>query len=375
MQPKHPRHRSAFSAASSSRRRFLKVSAATLTGLTLTNCRRNLTAGSSGGNGQNTLYIYTWANYTDQDITKLFTQRTGINVVFDVFDSNEVMLTKLQSGGGSVYSIIYPTDYMVSQMIGLGMLTKLDPGRLTGMKNLRSRWTNPPYDQQNAHSVPFSTGTTGLLYNRDAGIGQPEDWDFLWDNRQSLSRRITLIDDMREVVGATLKSLGYSYNTNDAAQIKAAYGKLLKLKPYIAAFKTNGFEDEILSGDLAIVMAYSIDAIPLIRANKRLEYLIPRSGTSIWTDTMAIPTSAPNVDAAYQWINFMLEPEVARVMTERFSLGTVNQAALDRLSPELKNNQSLYPKAEILTQSETIQPLTTASNDLFDRLWTEMTNS
>jgi spermidine/putrescine transport system substrate-binding protein len=180
---------------------------------------------------------------------------------------------------------------------------------------------------------------------------------------------------MREVVGAALKSLGYSYNTNDPGQIKAAYRKLLELKPHIAAFKTNGFEDEILSGDLEVSMAYSIDAIPLIRANNRLEYLIPRSGTSIWTDTMAIPTSAPNGDAAYQWINFMLEPEIARVMTERFFLGTVNQAALDRLSPELKNNRSLYPKAETLANSETIQPLTTASNDLFDRLWTEMTNS
>ncbi|MBU6228757.1 MAG: spermidine/putrescine ABC transporter substrate-binding protein [Cyanobacteria bacterium REEB459] len=368
----YPRHSHPWSSLSYGRRRFLRASTAALTGLALTNCHSNLTPGSSD---QKRLYIYTWANYTDPQITKLFTQRTGIQVIFDVFDSNEVMLTKLQSGGGNAYSILYPSDYMVAQMVKLGMLTPIDPDRVKGLQNLRSRWINPPYDRHNGHSIPFSTGTTGLLYHADSAIGQPQDWDFLWDHRQALSRRITLIDDMREVVGATLKSLGYSYNTNDATQIKAAYSKLQELKPHIAAFKTNGFEDEILSGDLTIAMAYSMDAMPLIRANPRLQYLIPRSGTSIWTDTLAIPASAPNLEAAYQWINFMLEPEVAAGMTERLSLGTVNQAALDRLSGEIRNNQSLYPKAEILANSETIQPLTPATNDLFDRLWTAMTTS
>jgi spermidine/putrescine transport system substrate-binding protein len=348
--------------------------------VTLANCRANLTAptvapGDSSTSGENTLHIYTWSNYIDRDTVTAFRDQTGVKVIFDIFDSNEVMLTKLQSGGGNAYSLIYPSDYMVSQMVDLDMLTALDSDRLPGMKQLKSRWANPGYDPNNAHSVPFSTGTTGLIYNREATPGVPEDWDFLWQARPQISRRFTLLDDMREVLGATLKSLGYSYNTNDATQIEAAYRKLLELKPDIAAFKTGGFEDEILAGDLAVAMAYSSDAIALTLQDPGLAYQIPRSGTSLWTDTMAIPATAPNPDAAYQWLNFMLEPEVARVTAERFFLGTVNQTAFEQLPPELKGNRDLYPEDDVLDRSEGIAPISTASNDLFDRFWTELTSA
>lgn len=362
------------------RRHFLQGAGTTVAALTLANCRANLTGqtttpDNSSSGGKNTLHIYTWSNYIDQDTVTAFTDQTGVKVIFDIFDSNEVMLTKLQSGGGNAYSLIYPSDYMVTQMVDLGMLTALDPDRLPGIKNLKSRWANPGYDPNNAHSMPFSTGTTGLVYNREATPGVPEDWEFLWQASPQISRRFTLLDDTREVLGATLKSLGYSYNTNDATQIEAAYRKLLALKPHIAAFKSGGFEDEILAGDLAVAMAYSADAIPLTRQDTNLAYLIPRSGTSLWTDTMAIPTTAPNPEAAYQWINFMLEPEVARVTAERFLFSTVNQAAFEQLPPEIKNNRNLYPEEEVLDRSEGIAPLATASNDLFDRFWTEITSA
>ena len=362
------------------RRHFLQGAGTTVAALTLANCRANLTGqtttpDNSSSGGKNTLHIYTWSNYIDQDTVTAFTDQTGVKVIFDIFDSNEVMLTKLQSGGGNAYSLIYPSDYMVTQMVDLGMLTALDPDRLPGIKNLKSRWANPGYDPNNAHSMPFSTGTTGLVYNREVTPEVPEDWEFLWQASPQISRRFTLLDDTREVLGATLKSLGYSYNTNDATQIEAAYRKLLALKPHIAAFKSGGFEDEILAGDLAVAMAYSADAIPLTRQDTNLAYLIPRSGTSLWTDTMAIPTTAPNPEAAYQWINFMLEPEVARVTAERFLFSTVNQAAFEQLPPEIKNNRNLYPEEEVLDRSEGIAPLATASNDLFDRFWTEITSA
>ena len=362
------------------RRHFLRASGATVAAVTLANCRTNLTGkinapGNPSDGGKNTLHIYTWSNYIDQDTVAAFTEQTGLKVIFDTVDSNEVMLAKLQSGGGNAYSLIYPSDYMVTQMVDLDMLMALDPDRLQGVKNLKFRWANPSYDPNNAHSMPFSTGTTGLIYNREVTPGVPEDWEFLWQASPKISRQFTLLDDTREVLGATLKSLGYSYNTNDATQIEAAFRKLLELKPHIAAFKSGGFEDEILAGDLAVAMAYSADAIALTRQDTNLAYVIPRSGTSLWTDTMAIPATAPNPEAAYQWINFMLEPEVARVTAERFLFSTVNQAAFEQLPAELKNNRNLYPEEEVLDRSEGIAPLATASNDLFDRFWTEITSA
>lgn len=359
-----------------SRRRFLQGSAALTAGLAAANCRQNLSGPPSGGSGgDGALHIYTWANYTDDGLAAAFTERTGIPVVVDIFDSNEVMLTRLQAGGGDAYSIIYPSDYMVSEMIDLGLLTELDQGRITGLGNLKAKWQNPAYDANNAHSVPFCWGTTGLLYNREATPSAPADWDFLWENQDALSRRITLIDDMRETLGATLKSLGYSYNSNNPAEIEAAYDRLLELRPHIAAFKTTGFENELLGGDLSVSMAYSSDAIALTLEDDRMEYIIPASGSSLWTDTLAIPATAPNVAAAYQWISFILEPEVASAAVERLFFATANQAAFDRLPAEIQTNEDLYPPEAILAKSEGIVAVDTASTDLFDQFWTQVTSA
>ncbi|WP_347405502.1 spermidine/putrescine ABC transporter substrate-binding protein [Nodosilinea sp. PGN35] len=358
------------------RRRFLQGSAAVVAGLAAANCRQNL-AGPPTGGGTNdgTLRIYTWANYTDDGLAAAFSERTGIPVVVDIFDSNEIMLTRLQAGGGDAYSIIYPSDYMVSEMLELGLLTQLDQSRIAGLENLKAQWQNPAYDPNNAHSVPFCWGTTGLLYNRDATPSEPVDWDFLWENQADLSRRITMLDDMRETLGATLKSLGYSYNSSNPAEIEAAYNRLLELRPHIAAFKTTGFENELLSGDLSVSMAYSSDAIALTLEDDRIQYVIPASGASLWTDTLAIPATAPNVDAAYQWINFLLEPEVASAAVERLFFATANQAAFDRLPAEIQTNADLYPAEDILARSEGIVAVDTASTDLFDQFWTEVTSA
>lgn len=359
-----------------SRRRFLQGSAAVVAGLTAANCRQNLAGPpASGGGDDGTLHIYTWANYTDDSLAAAFTERTGIPVVIDIFDSNEIMLTRLQAGGGDAYSIIYPSDYMVSEMLDLGLLTELDHSRITGLDNLKARWQNPAYDPNNAHSVPFCWGTTGLLFNREVTPGEPADWDFLWANQEPLSRRITLLDDMRETLGATLKSLGYSYNSNNPDEIKAAYARLLELRPHIASFKTTGFENELLGGDLSVSMAYSSDAIALTLEDNRMEYIIPASGASLWTDTLAIPATAPNLDAAYQWINFMLDPEIASAAVERLFFATANQAAFDQLPTQIQRNEDLYPSEAVLAKSEGIVALDTASTDLFDQYWTQVTSA
>jgi len=365
-----------------SRRHFLQGSAAALAGVTLANCRSNITAPNSGAanpaaapaGDADTLYVYTWANYTDTDLINQFTEETGFKVVVDIYDSNEVMLAKLQGGGGNAYSIIYPSDYMVAEMLDLDLLTALDPARLEGMDNLIDQWQNPVYDPNNAHSVPFSWGTTGILYNTEAVVDTPTDWAFLWEQKESLSRRIALLDDMRETLGATLKSLGFSYNATDPAQLEAAYQRLLELKPHLAAFKSQGYEDELLGGDLQAVMSYSSDAIAVMEEDDRMAYLLPSSGSSLWTDTIAIPKTAPNPDAAYAWMNFILRPEVAKAAVERLFFATANDAAYGQLPQALKDNTSLYPPADLLAMCEGIAPIGDAV-DLYDQYWTRVTSA
>lgn len=363
------------------RRRFLQASAAAVSGIALSNCRQNLatnsdssTESAAASGDANTLHIYTWADYTTEELISQFTEKTGIDVVVDIYGDNETMLARLQAGGGDAYSIIYPSDYMVQEMVDLGMLMELDASRLQGMDNLNEKWQSPVYDPNNAHSVPFSWGTTGLIHNKEILETEPQDWDYLWENSDQLSNRLTLLDDMRETIGAALKSLGYSYNSTDPSEIEAAYERLVDLKPYLSNFMSYGFEDQILGGDLIVVMGYSSDGIEVMVEDENLDYVVPKSGSSLWTDTLAIPKSAPNVDAAYEWINFMLEPEVTRAGVQDLYFSTPNKAAYELLPDELKNNTRLYPPEEVLANCEGIAPVGDAT-ELYEQYWTELTSA
>lgn len=363
-------------AAAFSRRDFLRRTSIAAAGLAMTGCGWRLAQvrPSPGAVGDRTkLYIYTWAGYTDEELISRFQQATGLSVVVDIFDSNEVMLAKLQAGGGSQYSIIYPSDYMVRQMRERGLLRELDRDRLPGLKDLLEPYQSPSYDPNNAHSVPASWGTTGLIYNRRRVSEPPTDWGFLWDNRDRLRRQVTLFNDQRETMGLALRRLGYSYNSQDPEQIRQAYEALKELRPAIAQFTTDGWKDRMVAGDLSVAMGYSADAIEAIEENDQLGYTIPTSGSSLWTDTMAVPISAPNLEAAYAWMNFTLQPDVAAGMTARLKFATANQRAIDLLPPALAQNPSLFPSQAILDRCEGIAPVG-AATPLYDRYWTQLTS-
>ncbi|MGG6294856.1 ABC transporter substrate-binding protein [Leptolyngbya sp. AN02str] len=360
--------------SSRSRRRFLQWSGAALAGVALSSCRRTFTdvqSGSETGGDSNTLRIYTWAGYTDDELLENFREATGIQVVADVFDSNETMLARMQAGGGNTYSIIYPSDYMVQQMIELDMLMQLDPSQVTGLDTLLAKFQTLP---GNEYSVPAVWGTTGLIYNAKTLQPNPTDWDDLWSNQSKLARKLTLSNDVREVLGASLRSLGYSYNSTNPQEIEEAYEKLLELRPAIVNFTTDGWQDLILSGDVLASMAYSSDAIQVMEENPDLAYIIPSSGSSLWVDTMAIPKTAPNPEAAYAWLNFVLEPSNLARIAERLKFATTSQAAIAQLPDELRQNKNLYPDEALLTKCEEIAPLDEETVELYDRYWTQLTS-
>ncbi|WP_035994704.1 spermidine/putrescine ABC transporter substrate-binding protein [Leptolyngbya sp. KIOST-1] len=359
-----------------SRRRFLQGSTAAAAAVTLANCQRsrpNSTQSSPGSTGP--LHIYTWADYADSEVFDRFTQATGIPIVVQTYDSNELMLTKMQAGGGQQFSILYPSDYMVQQMVELGLLAELDHSRLRGLEDLRGPWQNPAYDPNNAHSVPLSWGTTGLIYDTTQLATPPTDWDYLWEQQAMLAGRLTLLDDLRETLGASLASLGYSYNATEPQQIGAAFERLRALKPAIAQFLSFGWEDQLVTGDLSLCMTYSHLGNVLPAEHPNLRYVIPASGSSLWTDTMVIPRDAPHPEAAYAWLNFMLEPENAAHAVERLRFATPSQTAFALLPPELQESETLFPPESVLANCEGIAPLDAATAELFDRYWTELTSA
>lgn len=362
--------------ANSTRRQFLKNSAAAISGLAVSSCGWRLADVQSAppvkGNADQ-LFIYTWAGYTDEALLDRFAEKTGIRVVADVFSSNEEMLARVQAGGARAYSIIYPSDYMVVQMTELGLLSPLDHSILGGLDRLKKQFQNPVYDPGNRYSVPLSWGTTGLIYNSEQLKEAPEDWNYLWQHKQELAKRMTLASDVREVMGAALRMLGYSLNSTNQDQVKQAYEKLVELKPAIASFTTDAWRPQMLTGDLKIAMCYSSDANEVISDNDKLKYVVPKSGSSLWTDTLVIPQGAPNPEAAYKWINFLLQPDVAASLVERLSFSTPSEDAFSLLPPEVRQNDILFPPESVLKKCEGVAPVGKFM-EVYDRYWTKLTS-
>lgn len=368
------------------RRKFLQGATSVLAGSLLSGCGWTL-ANVHTGDEEDTeatplrqpqsskeLYIYTWSSYFDDQLLDEFKAKTGIKVIVDTFESNEVMLATFRAGKGSAYSIIYPSDYTVAKMLSLKLLRPLDRSRISGLENLSSRFQNSAFDPGNQHHVPISWGTTGFVYNSERLTSPPDSWEYLWQNRGQLSRRMTLLNDLREVIGGVLRSLGYSYNATNPEEIRQAYEKLVDLKPAIATFNTDAWRDQLIAEDLVLAMGFSLDAVAVTQENPKLRYVIPKSGTSLWSDTIVIPRTAPNPDAAYAWINHLLEPAVAAQVTERLFFATPNQAAYNQLPSSLQTNEAIFPPESILAKCEGIVPVPTVT-ELYERYWTQLMSS
>ncbi|MBW4690842.1 MAG: spermidine/putrescine ABC transporter substrate-binding protein [Lyngbya sp. HA4199-MV5] len=376
--PHPPATHTAASTTRRSRRQFLQVATGAVSGLALSGCGwtlgevRPLQANAKTANE---LHIYTWSSYIDDALLEGFKAQTGVTVIADTFDSNETMLAAFQAGKGAAYSIIYPSDYTVAKMIELKLLQQLDRSRIQGLENILPKFQTSVHDPGNRYHVPISWGTTGLIYNSAKLSPAPTDWSYLWAYQKNLSRRMTLINDTREVMGATLRSLGYSYNSTNPQEIKQAYEKLAALKPAIASFTTDAWRDQLIAGDLLLAMGYSADAMAVTLANPALKYVIPSSGTSLWSDTMVIPKTAPNPDVAYAWINYVLQPSVAAQMTERLNFASPNQSAHDQLPAPLRDNEILFPSDSLLTKCEGVAPVKEPIAELYEKYWTQLTSS
>lgn len=341
------------------RRKFLKKTAL-LSSLFLGSCGwrlANVSSNYTQASQLDQLYIFTWSQYTEPKLLQNFSRQLGIKVLSDEYDSNDAMLAKLIVGGGGTYSIIYPSDYFVKKMLEQDLLIEIDHSKIVGLENLSPRFKNPIYDPGNRYSIPFAWGTTGLLYNSEKLETPPEDWEYLWQNQRKLHKRVTLVNDVREVMGAALKMLGYSYNSQNETELKQAYEKLRILKPSIASFATDAWQNQILAGDLLIAMCYSGDAVKVAKENPKLKYIVPRSGSSLWIDTIVIPKNSPNLAGAYAWINLNLTPQVAAEMTQLLKIATPNRAGFELLPQQLQTNTDLFPPDPIVEKCESLQPL------------------
>ncbi|WP_337104277.1 ABC transporter substrate-binding protein [Paenibacillus sp. YIM B09110] len=305
---------------------------------------------SEGYTGGNTLTIYNWGDYIDPELLDRFEEETGIKVIYQTFDSNEAMMTKIEQGG-TTFDVSIPSEYAISKMKEEDLLIPLDHSKIPNLKHIDENFLNLSFDPDNAYSIPYFWGTVGIVYNPELVDGIAfTSWDDLWDER--LRNQILLLDGAREVIGMGLNSLHYSLNDTDEAHLQEAKAKLGTLTPNVKAIVGDEIKMLLAGEEAAVGLVWSGDASEIMGENEKLDYVVPQEGSNLWFDNMVIPKTASNIDGAHQFINFMLDPEVAAQNTEYVGYSTPNKDALALLPEDISGDERFYPSEELTSKLE-----------------------
>lgn len=340
------------------------------------------TAGQTESGLAPELSVYNWADYIDESLLTKYQEQYGVKIIYDTFASNEDLLAKLQAGAAG-YDVIFPSDYMVSQMIELDLLADINQANLPNLKNIDPKFLAAPYDPTNK-CIPYQWGTTGIAYSTKVFADNPPDsWAYLFDpalaQQWAAAGGINLLNDQRELFGAALKYLGYSVNDADEAHLQQAKEAILMIKPYVKVFNSEGyFEDLLIPGEVVISQAWSGDAFIAIDETYNEDtkqsdwaYVIPKEGAVIWQDNMCIPAASQRQATAEHFINFLLEPENSAAITNFTFYGSPNQAAREFIDPAILEDPAIYPPPEVMDKLEWMNPLGERVF-VYDRLWTEI---
>lgn len=324
---------------------------------------------SSGMAGADTLTIYNWGDYIDPDLIKKFEKESGYKVNYETFDSNEAMFTKIQQGG-TAYDITIPSEYMIQKMMKEKMLLPIDHTKIKGLENIDNRFLDQEFDPNNNYSIPYFWGTLGIIYN-DKFIDEKDmqHWDDLW--RPELKDNVMLIDGAREVIGLSLNSLGDSLNSKDMKQLRQATDKLNKLTTNVKAIVADEIKMYMINEESAAAVTFSGEAAEMLDQNEHLHYVIPSEGSNLWFDNIVIPKTAKNVQGAYDFINFMLEPENAAQNAEYIGYSTPNKAAKKLLPKEISEDEQFYPDDEVISHLEVYEDLGAKYLGIYNDLFLE----
>lgn len=315
------------------------------------------------------LNIYIWSTYISPRVVRGFEQEFHCRVNYDLYDSNEALLTKLQAGNVR-YDLVVPSDYMVEILIRQGLLRPLDKSRLaTAWANVDPRFLGLPFDPRNDYSVPYAWGTTGLAYRADLVQENVDSWSALFDSR--FAGHILLLDDEREAFAMALKKLGYSLNSTNPDEIRQARDLLLRQKPLVKGYNSSNFEQDLAAGDAWLAQAYNGNLTFVMRDEPRIRYVIPKEGCTISVDCACIPRAAPHPELAEEFINYFHRPEVAAEFINDCGFNSPNRYARRDVEPWLLNNSAVFPDPVALTKCEFMRDVGTVIT-LYDRYWTEI---
>ena len=297
--------------------------------------------------GSDTLKVYNWGEYIGESVISDFEKEFGVKVVYEIFDSNEMMYTKLQAG--DAYDVLVPSDYMIERLMNEEMLQPLDLSLIPNISNLADGVKNLPYDPDNTYSVPYFWGSVGIVYNQnnvDVADLEAEGYNIL--KNEKYADKIYMYDSERDSFMVAFKALGYSMNTQNPDEIQAAYEWLMEQRKTMnPAYVADEVIDGMINGNKDMAVVYSGDAATILAENEEMNFFLPNEGTNLWSDAMVIPANAENPKLAHEFINYILTYEASMDNSETVGYASSNQEVLDELSGEggyFEGNEAYLPR-------------------------------
>ena len=314
------------------------------------------------------LKVYNAGEYMDLSLLEDFEKEYDCTIVYETFESNEMMYTKLSSG--ETYDVLIPSDYMIERLIKEEYLQALDWKEIPNKKNLLNDVMNQSYDPGNRYSCPYFWGTVGILYNKTMVDDPVDSWGILWNEKYKDS--ILMQDSVRDAFGITLKYLGYSLNSTDLDELTEAKNKLIEQKPLVQAYVVDQARDKMIGNEAALAVIYSGEAITCQLENPDLEYVIPKEGSNMWIDSWVIPKNAKNKENAEAFINFMCRPDIAKMNFDYITYSIPNEEGRKLLDPEYRNNPIVFPDDKALENCETFKFLGDENDAIYNELWRQV---
>ena len=319
--------------------------------------------------------VYNWGEYIDPEVLTMFEEETGIDVVYEEFETNEILYPKISSGA-IAYDAICPSDYMIQRMMENDLLAEIDFDNIPNIKYIGSQYMEQSrqFDPENKYSVPYCWGTVGILYNKTM-VDEPVDsWGILWDEKYR--DNILMQDSVRDAFGVALRYLGYSLNSTDLDELTEARDLLIEQKPLVQAYVIDQVRDKMIGNEAAIGVIYSGEAIYTQKENPDLEYVVPKEGSNIWIDSWVIPKNAENKENAEKFINFLCRPDIALMNFEYITYSTPNTEAREMIEDEaIRNSTIAFPDLEELPELETFQYLGQKADETYGELWNQVKSS
>lgn len=307
-------------------------------------------AGCSHHSAVKQLNLYTWDTYIGKHTLADFEKASGGHVNVSLFANNDELFAKLRDGNPG-YDVIVPSNDCLERLHQSGMLTELDHAKIPNLANIEPRWINVPFDPGRKVSVPYTWIVTGIGYRKSKVEGVPDSWKWVLDSDR-YKGRIGLLAEAGELFQIGAKYLGLPANTADAATLQRIEAMLLKQKPNIALFHDDNGQDLLLAGDIDLVIEYNGDIAQVMREDKDLDFVVPREGGIIASDSLCIPKGAPSPDLAHAFINFVLDAKNGVHISETIRYPTPNAAALKLMPPDYRDSPVIFPPQAVLEKCE-----------------------